>query len=107
MNEQGSNYVKIEANSVMPMAEGGSTSGYYESGARVNWVSPGGITGHDWYTNDSNSPFYNVDSSEIEEYAERYNNLDYYFEAWGKKTGIDRSYFVRETINENCWELII
>ena len=101
MNEMGSNYVKLEANAVMPMNEGGSsTGGYYESGARINWVSPGGITAQ-------NSPFYQEDVTAIEEHAERYGNLNTYFEAWGNKVGIDREGFVKQTIEDSCWSLII
>lgn len=108
MNEMGSNYVKLEANAVMPMNEGGSsTGGYYESGARINWVSPGGITAQGWYIYDSNSPFYQEDVTAIEEHAERYGNLNTYFEAWGNKVGIDREGFVKQTIEDSCWSLII
>ena len=108
MNEMGSNYVKLEANAVMPMNEGGSsTDGYYQSGARINWVSPGGITAQGWYIYNPNSPFYQQDETAIEEHAEQYGNLNTYFEAWGNKDGIDREGFVKETLEASCWSLII
>lgn len=121
---QGSNNVIIEVeNSYEPVTaytanalprNNGSTTGtdgYYEQGATIFWTTdetPGGITNSGWYTQSSNSPFYNFTEDQIQdviEYANRYSNLNPYFSAWGNDSTKDRSHFIREEINGLCWDI--
>ncbi len=107
MNVVGSNYVKLEANAVMPMNEGGSSKGgYYEGNVNILWVSPGGITGEKWYIDNPNSPFYEKNVEEIESHAISKGNLDEYFKNWGLKENIDRNSFIKYIVSDNCWEFL-
>lgn len=96
----------VEAFSVEPQNEGGSSSGYYEQGIRINWVSPGGISGSGWYTHIDNSPFYGKVESQIESDAS-VGNLNSYFKSWGNNQSIDREKFIKEVIPDTCWTIII
>ena len=82
--DNGTYYVPVEANDIMPMAEGSSTGGYQVTGYYVNWTIDG-ITGQDWSwaIKHSNSPFYTVDEEEILA-AITNGNLNSYFSEWGR-----------------------
>lgn len=101
-------YEEVSAYSVSTYAEGGSgDQGYYEQGATIYWTTetePGGITNNGWYTDDPNSPFYNVSEEEILNHIATYQNLNTYFTAWGNSDK-NRDTFVRQTIPESCWVL--
>ena len=89
MSEYGSNYVPVEANSVMPMAEGGSGQGGYNvTGYYVNWTDAG-ITAKDWSTVISmpNSPFAGMTVESIAEQINNVGNFDNLFANWGNAHG--------------------
>lgn len=120
---QGSNNVIIEVdNSYEPVAaytanalprnNGSGTDGYYHQGANIFWTTdetPGGITNRGWYTDFTNSPFYNFSEDQIQdviEYANQHNNLNIYFSRWGNDETKDRSHFIKEEIDDLCWTFI-
>ncbi|OUP66402.1 hypothetical protein B5F13_04245 [Drancourtella sp. An177] len=89
MNIYGSTYVRVEANPVMVMAEGGSNEGGYNvEGYYVNW-DINGITGKDWewaINEAPNSPFVGMTEQQIIDIISAPNgNLDNIFRAWGDK----------------------
>lgn len=85
MSEAGSNYIPVEANSVMPMAEGGS-GGYQVGGYYVNWTTAG-ITGKGWdqAIKMTNSPFEGMTENDILNVISSQGDLDTIFREWGKK----------------------
>ena len=86
MSEYGSTYVRVEANSVMTMAEGGSNEGGYNvTGYYVNWTT-NGITNINWTDAISavNSPFAEMQAEEIVDIiSQPEGNLDNIFRPWG------------------------
>lgn len=103
----GSNYVKVEANSVMPMAEGASgNQGFVMPGFYVNWTNEG-ITAKNWTdaTMIATGPFYNMTAEWVEGNVPNENdilyiiyrdkNLNILFNLWGNNTeATDRLDFV-------------
>lgn len=96
----GSNYVRVEANAVMPMAEGASqeeNQGFQVSGNYVNWTTAG-VTGSGWDAVISMpySPFTGMtakwaegdpaDENDILYIINRDKNLNTVFYAWGNST---------------------
>ena len=83
MNVVGSSYVPVKANTVMPMAEGGSgpDSGWEQTGIFVNWNSTTGVTGSGWdqLIHAPNSPFGGMNSSQIVDHITQHGNLYLYF----------------------------
>ena len=83
MNVVGSNYIPVQANEVMPMAEGrsGADDGWQQVGSYVNWDSVNGVTGEGWQEliNAPHSPFGNMDANQIVEHINDYGNLNTYF----------------------------
>ena len=95
MSMQGSYYVPVEANSVMPMAEGNSGEGGYEmDGSYVNWTT-NGITGISWPIGNDvpNSPFEGMNVGETNDSNDILwviseqgpGNLNSIFYAWSQK----------------------
>ena len=79
----GSYYVPVEADVVMPMAEGNS-GGYYVKGYEVNWNEKG-IIGKNWeeVIDLPNSPFAGVLKEDLEDIAATPGgNLNSYFLNW-------------------------
>ena len=83
MNVVGSNYIPVQANEVMPMAEGrsGADDGWQQVGSYVNWDSKNGVTGDGWQglIDAPYSPFYNMDADQIVEHINECGNLNTYF----------------------------
>lgn len=89
MSEYGSNYVPVEANSAMPMEEGGSGQGGFNvTGYYVNWTAQG-ITNVNWATviNMVNSPFAGMTEDAIQEQIQNEGNFDDLFREWGNTYG--------------------
>lgn len=90
----GTVYVPVQANEVMPMNEGGSNAGGYQvDGYYVNW-DINGITGTSWPTSDNitkypdlppkSNPFGNYTEDDIRQMISNGGNLDMIFNNWGK-----------------------
>ena len=89
MSQTGSYYVPVEANAVMPMAEGGSGDGYEITGYYVNWDSTG-ITGNAWSQNLINapySPFAGLTLDDINKRIAEGGNFNTEFSNWGASHG--------------------
>ncbi len=85
--EYGSN--RVEANVVMPMAEGASgESGYQVTGYYVNW-DVNGITGKNWtdVIGLVNSPFAGWTEKTIQEHIDKVGNFNDLFSDWGSTHG--------------------
>ena len=99
MNVVGSNYIPVQANEVMPMAEGGSgqDSGWQQDGSYVNWNSETGVTGKGWdgLIRAEPSPFVSMTGDEIEEHIKQHGNLDQYFKQVADYFPSERSAFYR------------
>ena len=91
----GTVYVPVQANEVMPMNEGGSNAGGYQvDGYYVNW-DINGITGTSWPTSDNitkypdqppqSNPFGNYTEDDIRQMISNGGNLDTIFNNWGEK----------------------
>lgn len=90
----GTVYIPVQANEVMPMAEGGSSPGGYQvEGYYINWDS-NGITGISWPTMDNlenyvscppNNPFGDYTEDDIRGMIEAGSNLDNIFREWKEK----------------------
>lgn len=90
----GTVYVPVQANEVMPMNEGGSNAGGYQvSGYYVNW-DMNGITGTSWPTSDNitkypdqppeSNPFGDYTQDDIQLMISNGGNLDTIFVKWGE-----------------------
>lgn len=83
MNVVGSSYVPVKANTVMPMAEGGSgpDAGWEMEGSYVNWDSENGVTGKDWQglIDAPNSPFMGMSEESIQNHINSFHNLNSFF----------------------------
>lgn len=100
MNVVGSNYIPVQANEVMPMAEGGSgpDSGWQQDGDYVNWNSETGVTGKGWngLINAEHSPFAGMTEDDIREHIDKYGNLNQYFEEVANYLPSAQSAFYRD-----------
>ncbi len=99
MNEYGSSYVPVEANSVMPMNEdpSGPDGGWSATGQYVNWDSNNGVTGQGWddLIGAPCSPFAGMNATAIKEAIERNGNLDSYFRQLANYEPSEQSAFLR------------
>ena len=102
-------YETVAGYSLGPAPRNGQGSGgYYEAGITIRYIPEvdegGGITGQGWYENDPNSPFHGATPVDIVNHYNEggKNNLDFYFENWGKSLTANRTLFLQQ-IPSNCW----
>ena len=107
MIEYRSNYVPVDARSVIPMAEGGSgqDTGFAIEGRYINWNSETGVTGGGWTTliNAPYSPFAGMTDEDIVNAIESSPNhsLDAYFGKLSDLTNRQRDDFIDALIDKH------
>ena len=112
---QGNNEVKIKitqdygsgiqmysANSINSLSTSSTSGGQYYGNFIIEWNETG-VSGREWYTSDSNSPFYNATEEEIANAASD-GNLNEYFGPWATNDNIDQEAFISRVYG--CWSLL-
>ncbi len=87
--DYGSGIQMYSANSINSLSTSG---GQYYGNFIIKWNETG-VSGREWYTSDSNSPFYNATEEEIANAASD-GNLNEYFGPWATNDNIDQEAFI-------------
>lgn len=99
----GSEYVPVEANAVVPMAEGGSggDSGFVVTGFYVNWTREGGIINRDWkyMLEASGGPFDGMTEADILYVIDHEGSLNRIFTEWAG-TPVDKAAYLADLAEE-------
>ena len=95
----------FSANTSSSVGTSGGGGSYY-AGIRILWERYGGITGADWYLQESNSPFYGKSENDIISEIDASGNLNTYFSAWVTNVeDEDKESFIKNTIPDGCWTM--
>lgn len=97
--DYGSGIQMYSANSTASLSTSG---GQYYGNFIIRW-NENGVTGENWYTENPNSPFYNVTEEAIENAASD-GNLNEYFGPWVNNSTVNQEAFI--TNIWGCWELL-